>query len=140
MTGREQGGKVRRDVAVAVRYVVGHTCRRRGLDPWRKRDEHPVGVGDGEFVGDRAAPVTTGDAEAVHRERRNRLAVTSATGTAGCASSARDLKGHNHALSGPTLRDLAADREHLGDALVPEVQRCEEGGGAEAHGAVEIAG
>jgi hypothetical protein len=137
----EQAGKVGCNVAVAVRDVVGDARRRRGRrNPVRKWDEHRVGVGDGEFVGDRAAPMTARDTEAVHRDGWNRLAVTGATGTAGRARAARDLKRHDDALARPTLRDLAADGEHLGDALVPEVQRCHEGGGAEAHRSVEIAG
>ena len=140
MTGGEQAGKVGCNVAVAVRDVVGKARHRGRLDPLAKWDEHPVGVGDGEFVGDRAAPVTARDTEAVHRDGWNRLAVTGATGTAGRARATRDLKRHDNALAWPTLRDIAADGEHLSDALVPEVQRCEERGGAEAHGAVEIAG
>jgi hypothetical protein len=50
------------------------------------------------------------------------------------------LKRHDDALAWPTLGDIAADGEHLGDALMPELQRRDEGGGAEAHRAVEIAG
>ena len=126
-------------MAVAVRDVVGDTRRRGRLDPWRKWDEHPVGVWNGEFVGHRAAPVTAGDPEAVHRDGWNRLAVTGATGTAGRARAARDLKRHDDALAWPTVPDVAANGEDLGDALVAEMQRCEKGGGAEAHGAVEIA-
>ena len=84
--------------------------------------------------------MTPGDTEAVHRDGWNRPEIAGATGSAGRARPARDLKRDDHALARPTLRDLAADGEDLGDALVPELQRCEEGGGAEAHGAVEIAG
>jgi hypothetical protein len=140
VTGGEQAWEVGSDVAVAVRDVVGKARDCGRLHPLRKGDEHPVGVGHGEFVGDRATPVTASDTEAVHRDRRNRLAVTGATGTARGARAARDLKRHDDALAWPTRRDLAADREHLGDTLVPELQRCEEGGAAEAHRTVEIAG
>jgi hypothetical protein len=140
VTGGQQTGEEGCHVAVAVRDVVGNARRRGRLDPWRKWDEHPVGEGDGEFVGHRAAPVTAGYPEAVHRDRWNRLAVTGATGTASRARAARDLKRHDDALARPPLGDVAADGEDLGHALVPEVQRREEGGGAEAHGAIEIAG
>ena len=56
----EQCGQVGRDVAVGVADVVGDACRGDGVDALGQRDEHRVGVGHGELIGERAAPQSAG--------------------------------------------------------------------------------
>jgi hypothetical protein len=107
----------------AVRHVVADARRRRGLDALRNRHEHRVGERDSDEVRQEAAPVAAERAEAVHRKTRDRLAVGGEPPAAAVAAPARDLERDADRVAGHDRAHLVADRDDLGDALVPDRDR-----------------
>ena len=138
--GVQQCGEVGPDMAVGVADVVGDARGRRGVDAIRQGNEHRLGVGNGELIGEGAAEVPGGEAHAVGGERRHGQAAAGAPRAAGDAGAAVDLEGDDHAIARSHGGDALADGDHLGDAFVPEVQRQGELGGAQHERAVDVAG
>ena len=133
-------GEVGLDMPVGVAEIIGDRSRRGGVDAGGERDEHGVGVGDRELVGEGPAPVPTGETEAVHRYRGNARAVAGVPRQARGACSAVDLKRHDDTVADAHRGDLLADGEHLGDAFVSEVQWQRELRRPEDQWTVEVAG
>ena len=107
--------------------------------PSGERHEHRVGVGHGELIGERAAPVAGEQAHAVHRDRRDALCSCRCARPAGRTDAAADLKRDDHAIARLDRGDPLADGENLGDAFVSEVQRQRELRRAERDRAVQVA-
>ena len=91
--------------------------------PVGQRDEHRVGEGHGELIGERAAPQPAGQAHPVHRGRGHARAAAGPPGAAVRAGAAVDLERDDHAVAGLDRAHALADREDLGYAFVAEVQR-----------------
>jgi hypothetical protein len=136
----QQLRQVRGDVTVGVADVVGDAGRGDRLDAVGERHQHGVGVGNRQLVGQGSTPVAACQAEAVHRDRRNVGAVGGVSGAAGRAAAAVDLEGNHHALARVDGRHVLADGQHLGDALVAELERQRERAGAKGDEGVHVAG
>ena len=136
----EDGGQVRRDVAVAVAHGVGHARGRHRVDAPGQPDQHRVGERDGQPFAEHAAPVPAGDTEAVHRDRGDGPAVAGQAGVARGAGPAADLERHDDAVARPHRGHLDAERDDLGHALVAELQRQRERRPSQRERPVHVAG
>lgn len=129
-----EGGRHR---APAVGNVVRGARHRRGLHAVGQRDQHRRRVGHQCQIAEHPAPGTAERAEAVHRQRRHRRAAPGQPAQATRARAARDLERYDHEVAGGEgLRPL----DHLGHALVSQVDRKRKGREAEDHRLVEVAG
>ncbi len=135
----EQTGEMGGDVAEAVAHVVADAGRGRRLQVAGKRHEHGVGERNEELVGERPAPVSAAQAEAVHRQGRNGGAVARAAAAARRTSSAVDLERNDHQLSRSDVGDPFADFQNLGHALVTETNGERERRRPEGKGPVQVA-
>ena len=112
---------------------VGEVVRRGGdperIEPVRHGDEHVVGEGDADQVADHAAIGATRGPEPVGREDAilgRGAALGRQAAPAVLALAARDRPRHHDAITDREPADGITDRDHLGDALVPDRERARE--------------
>jgi hypothetical protein len=95
--------------------------------------------GHADDVGQEAAPVAAERAEPEHRRLGHRRAAPGQAAAAAVALAARDLERDDDEVARRDGLHVAADGEHLGDALVPHRDRHRQRRPAGRHRAVEVA-
>jgi hypothetical protein len=123
------GGYASRPSRAACRRSQGRASKING-----------VGVRDCELFGERSAPGATSDTEAVHGNGWNGAAIAGKALPAGSAFAAADLKGDDDPVTGDNPRNALTHREHLGDALVTQMERERKWGTSQCERSVEITG